>query len=406
MKYTIIVLLFLPLCASAQWRWLGYGNPDGSGGMGPAPLAFGAHDHHFFVSMPEDGILRQDTPVNWVRVNSGIDLTQGQVTSFTSLGAYFFAGLGGHAPAFKTNNDGAQWSKAGGSPIATNGRYLFSSSGTSVYRSEDTGNSWHGVPCPAASGFAPCGSCILAVTATGIYRSTDSGTNWSPESTPSTFSLHAFAVVGTHFFAAGADSTLDSVKYKGLWRSDDSGLHWAWSSLENRSVNALAASDSFLFAGTDSGIYISSDLGSSWRNVTDNIKANTGFNPDVKLLAVVDTLLYAAVNQSGNYNVYRCVTDRPISEMTSPAAVISLPQPPDTIAIFPNPATDVVNIIPGGSSVLGVRVLNLLGEDVLDAPAREETKMTLDLSKLPAGTYFIRLTDPDGRAVVRRVVKQ
>ena len=75
----------------------------------------------------------------------------------------------------------------------------------------------------------------------------------------------------------------------------------------------------------------------------------------------------------------------------------------DQVQVVPNPTTGTLTI---HDAVLGsVEVLNLLGQVVLD---RQEAAdgMTLNLVGLPDGVYFIRLTEKDGRSLVRKVLKR
>jgi len=194
----------------------------------------------------------------------------------------------------------------------------------------------------------------------------------------------------------------------GLFRSTDSGQTWTLYSLKNRIVNALATYKNYLFAGTDTGVFISSDSGMHWRYVSDSMGAQQGYHPNVKLLAVLDTLLFASVDAGINhFNQldYGYITDRPISEMTdtTQASVVQTVPSGDSIEIYPNPAAGIVTILSGGTSILGVSVLNLLGEAVLDLPNLRESDIKLDISKLASGTYFFQI-NTDGGCITRRVV--
>jgi hypothetical protein len=79
--------------------------------------------------------------------------------------------------------------------------------------------------------------------------------------------------------------------------------------------------------------------------------------------------------------------------------------PGDTVEIYPNPATGMVTILSGGTSIYGVRVLNVLGTEVIDVPNEHASECSLDLSKLPAGTYFARIETANG-IVVRKILKE
>jgi hypothetical protein len=97
---------------------------------------------------------------------------------------------------------------------------------------------------------------------------------------------------------------------------------------------------------------------------------------------------------------------RSIPEMTkdTTASVVQI-QPDDSLSIYPNPASEVVTIISGGTSIQGVSVLNVLGENVLNMPNLRESDITLDVSELPSGTYFVHIETANG-SVLRKVVIQ
>src|ERR1035437_8188685 len=128
---SIILIAFAIPCA-AQWKNAYKAEPI---------LAFGVHDGSLFISIdpastPDALIWRLGSlspNVVWVISDTGIDHTQGNVTSFASLGRYFFASTS-NGPAYQSTNNGSQWSDANvGGPICSNGKYLF---GTYVNPSE------------------------------------------------------------------------------------------------------------------------------------------------------------------------------------------------------------------------------------------------------------------------------
>ncbi|MBR0177668.1 MAG: T9SS type A sorting domain-containing protein [Bacteroidales bacterium] len=71
--------------------------------------------------------------------------------------------------------------------------------------------------------------------------------------------------------------------------------------------------------------------------------------------------------------------------------------------LHPNPTTGLVTIT--GENLKAAEVFNTLGQNVATATGEGET-MQVDLSGLPAGVYFVNVTDKDGRKCVRKVVKE
>ena len=77
---------------------------------------------------------------------------------------------------------------------------------------------------------------------------------------------------------------------------------------------------------------------------------------------------------------------------------------PTTFAsVHPNPTMGQITIT--GNDLKQAEVLNTLGQRVATATGEGET-LLIDISQLPAGVYFVNVTDKDGRKCVRKVVKE
>ena len=73
----------------------------------------------------------------------------------------------------------------------------------------------------------------------------------------------------------------------------------------------------------------------------------------------------------------------------------------------PNPATDQVQIQLAQAANLEVQVYDLLGRTVKAEQFDTTTRARLQVAELPAGTYLIRMTDPNsGRTATSRLVKR
>ena len=71
--------------------------------------------------------------------------------------------------------------------------------------------------------------------------------------------------------------------------------------------------------------------------------------------------------------------------------------------LHPNPTNGQVTIT--GKDLKTAEVFNTLGQRVATGKGEGE-QMTVDISALPAGVYFVNVTDKDGRKCVRKVVKE
>ena len=71
--------------------------------------------------------------------------------------------------------------------------------------------------------------------------------------------------------------------------------------------------------------------------------------------------------------------------------------------VHPNPTTGLVTI--AGDNLRQAEVLNMLGQQVLSMQG-EGNELRIDMAALPAGVYFVNVTDDEGRKCVRKVVKE
>lgn len=71
--------------------------------------------------------------------------------------------------------------------------------------------------------------------------------------------------------------------------------------------------------------------------------------------------------------------------------------------LHPNPTSGLVSIT--GQDLKSAEAFNALGQHVATATGEGE-RLTVDLNGLPAGVYFVDVTDKDGRKCVQKVVKE
>ena len=71
--------------------------------------------------------------------------------------------------------------------------------------------------------------------------------------------------------------------------------------------------------------------------------------------------------------------------------------------LHPNPTTGPITIM--GNDLKQAELINTLGQRVATAKGKGET-LQIDIAKLPAGVYFVNITDEEGHKCVRKVVKE
>ena len=73
------------------------------------------------------------------------------------------------------------------------------------------------------------------------------------------------------------------------------------------------------------------------------------------------------------------------------------------VTLYPNPATGLVTL--KGQDLKSAEVFNTLGQCVATIKGEGE-QLKVNISSLPAGVYFVNITDGEGRKCVKKVVKE
>jgi photosystem II stability/assembly factor-like uncharacterized protein len=186
--------------------------------------------------------------------------------------------------------------------VAHNNTMYVATYGDGIYKTTDNGAGWTQL----VTGLTNRTTTSLVVIDTlmftgawpgGVYRSTNSGGNWSPVNggltNTSIQSLYAIndSSTGTLILLAGTYGG-------GIFRTTNRGQNWgpANAGLTNLTVYAFTMLGQSLFAGTDSGAFISSDSGKTWSfaGLHENV---------VRRFALADSTMYVA--SAGNGGVFR-----------------------------------------------------------------------------------------------------
>lgn len=278
-KILLLVFIFtMPAQIHAQWELC-------NGPYGGSIYKFAVHDSIIFT-VTRTGFsagsvfLSTNSGKNWKQLGSGLETKMIADLAISADGSEIFA-LSDSGVFYSTNN-GAGWSNIGPKFSGLNKSiavYGNDSGGTNVivgtysngiFLSRDLGKSWE----QPDSNFKPdihsicvIGSRIFACTwGQGLYFSTNDGKNWEPASFIPEGQDDILAVLRV---IVGPDSaSLFACTYwAGVYVSKDNGENWTAvnSGLMNRLVNCLALAGKNLFAGTDNGVFRSSNDGTSWQ---------------------------------------------------------------------------------------------------------------------------------------------
>lgn len=156
--------------------------------------------------------------------------------------------------------------------------FLFAQSQESgiIYLSFDEGQSWQrtdsGLPDDAlANDFLLFRNTLFTATEKhGVYRSDDGGKCWRPTNfgLRSNQKVDALAANGSTIFAGTYED--------GIYLSLDGGQSWlpANHGLTNLTIRSLDVQNDLIYAGTSDGLFISSDNGRNWRQLTSEMQIN------------------------------------------------------------------------------------------------------------------------------------
>ena len=247
----------------------------------------------------------------FIEIEIPFDYSLVNVNCITYVGQTLFIGTTYDNGVYKSTDNGAFWESAseGMGPkdiralaVTQSSNLIAGSYYSGVYRSTNIGENWN----KSVSGF-PAGSSILSIfnsgrnllagTRDGLYRTTDNGASWDKltgeSDTINYGDVRGIAVRGSEIYAA------ITYKFHGIvYKSTNFGDTWTRSGNGFASditfMSGIAVSGNNIVAGSDQGIYYSTDDGSSW--VLSNL--NSGYAEEI---AATANYLYAEVPYHGVY---------------------------------------------------------------------------------------------------------
>lgn len=121
-----------------------------------------------------------------------------------------------------------------------------------------------------------------------------------------------------------------------------------------------------------------------------------------------DTLTIRNIKKNQDNYGYRCLVINGACIDSSIGATLTVINPAgidnlsdnNSIIIYPNPASGVINIANKKSQILSLNIYNTLGELVCGTIYNNHAQLSIDLSGLPKGLYFIKVGDDTQRFVL------
>lgn len=219
--------------------------------------------------------------------------------------------------------------------------------------------------------------------------------------------LHALVSYKNKLYAGGDFYMSDGCFANGLGMWNDTT--WSATGVNATAVYALKVHGNKLYFGSDG-----SSLGTwLWDRVTcydDSVWLSTGTGPtgDVLALEVFNNDLYAG----GVFETIDSITNAGFIARYDPTiiqdttSIVEVKQKISAINIYPNPATNEIKISNLSPKATQITIYNLLGAAVSNfQKLANANNITLNISDLQVGIYFIHLTYQDGSMAVRKFIR-
>lgn len=210
-----------------------------------------------------------------------------------------------------------------------------------------------------------------------IYMSPNSGSSWikidSLNSPVNNITLDGAIIYATNY---------------SLWKSTNNGGNWTEYKPNNSSVYSMTITGNYIFLGTNQGIYMSANGGTTWVLKNQGLPSSgTGY-----YLSTQGNYLFTSFGQA-NSLVYRRLLSETIdvrqisSVVTDYALEQNYPNPW-------NPATKIEYSIPK-SGLVTLKVFDILGKEISTLVDENQSPGTYSVNfqgaELPSGIYFYRL---------------
>ena len=228
---------------------------------------------------------------------------------------------------------------------------------------------------------------ISSGISTGIYRSQNSGVTWTLVSNiPDVITIASDGV--DHFYAGTFDGNYRSTNNGSAWNTVGPGIP------AGEGGFCALALGTHVFIGNSQGVFHSADHGASFTPASDGL--DPIMNRSVQGLAASDEFIFAGIHRNGIWR--RSLSDFDITTGIPDAT----PVVAGTLRAWPSPASAEVTVAYNMQRSGRVRfeVFDATGKSVLD-PVWEiaiagEQRRTIPVDALAPGLYVLRLSTPGG----------
>ena len=267
------------------------------------------NESQIYVGTTNDGLfLSSDSGKNWVNLNNGLPKNT-CVNSIAINESNIFIGTGNYDTrigngVYVSTNNGKSW-KAINKDLITyykanvlvpNGSNLYIGTDTGLYFTSDNGSSWIGANNELKiNAIAFDDSCAFVGTfGSGVYLTTDSGKNFIDlnNGLPKYTSVRSLVVNNKNIYA-GTDH--------GMYLSSNKGENWnkvdSMQSLSSGYVNSIATYKNYICAATDTDVFVSENNGMNWASIKKGLPKKTL----IDAITIVDSIIYLGTWNKGVY---------------------------------------------------------------------------------------------------------
>ena len=236
---------------------------------------------------------------------------------------------------------------------------------------------------------------ITIAKGAGLYTSTDAGQNWAVATT-------------TGLTLGSADSIWDLTRSKvntnnlilssnvGIFTSTDGGTSWTQKLTQEVQKVSYSPYNAAIIAGASyniPGLVFSADNGVNWKTITAEELNNISIAGVDFIFGDTSVTAYIATSDLG---VMSYVVNYDALGITTPELQ------KNNIAIYPNPASSVLNITASDNSEIKNTVIYTLeGQKVIETAAT-----SINVSALSNGIYIVKSTTSNGGSYTQKLIKQ
>ncbi|MFY7989325.1 MAG: T9SS type A sorting domain-containing protein [Fluviicola sp.] len=408
MKKIITSIFTALMCCSASAQWTQVNN--GLGDLTYSVRSIVGHNGKMYTgNISEYKVYTSaDYGNNWTDITSP-EISSVPTASYSRNGRLFFGLNVSWDDIFYTDDDAATWHAAVGGPMTTEVRGFHSNansifcytSSKGIYRSDDNGTNWmqinNGLSNLNVFKMLEINNRIFACTiGAGLFVSVDNGSTW----VQSNNGINSAHFAGNQLFQIGNTLHYQDQSASRYFSNDD-GATWSafvapafWGArtgifYKNQTSGNIYMKNVFgIWPQTDS-IFVSSDNGASWTNITDNL-------PQV--------YNESEITEYNGYAFYAFDANAPGQGVFRYGSYNSLIENNLDVTIYPNPVSEKL-IIESGEELEEYKVLNQLGQTVMEGQFSMVDQNEINMEVLTNGYYIIQLMNKSKSVTTKTIFK-